>query len=417
MFVVVARNRWRDLLWYDDTIAEKPLETLPPSRVFRGKGLVMTRSGWGWDENKPALPVAWITFKCSPYYGDHTHFDNAHFDIYYKGGLAIDSGRYDDDWGMERDPEEVRKSQFFNYYQRTIAHNTVLVYDPEEKWEMNVVNDGGQKALLIAGGLRNSPEDYDQGTFPSDGGKRGSCDWATNPGRWDTGSLLAYSGSKLFTYACGDATKSYSDTKLKSFVRQFLFIQPNVVVVFDRVVATKPEFKKTWLLHTIEEPRLLESPAFEAVSREGRLACVPVLPTKVSVTKVGGPGNEFLVGGIQYACGPNASSGRTAELFHGETPGAWRVELCPSQASAENYFLNVILLTDKASSALPEVKVFSDDAAAVTVSIAGGAGGVAQLTFAKGDRPSASLKLTRGDTVLFEGLLPDKVTVDEGRPW
>ena len=42
---------------------------------------------------------------------------------------------------------------------------------------------------------------------------------------------------------------------MKSFVRQFVFIQPDVVVVFDRVVSTKPEFRKTWLLHSVDEPQ------------------------------------------------------------------------------------------------------------------------------------------------------------------
>ena len=97
----------------------------------------------------------------------HCHYDNGHFDIYYKGELAHDSGRYDDDWGLQVD-ERIRTSEFFNYYQRTIAHNTILVYDPDEKFEMGVLNDGGQKELLMVGGeTQTSRLTTTQGVYPT----------------------------------------------------------------------------------------------------------------------------------------------------------------------------------------------------------------------------------------------------------
>ena len=174
----------------------RPLEALPLSRIFRDDGLVIARSGWGWDApGKPVRRHVGHVSVAAPYYGDHAHYDNNHFDIYYKGELAIDSGRYDDDWGMEQTPDII-KSEFFNYYQRTIAHNTILVYDPDEKMEMGVVNDGGQLELMRVGGIRNVPEDYDQGNYPHRRRAAGACDWATNPGRWDTGKMLAYKGTR-----------------------------------------------------------------------------------------------------------------------------------------------------------------------------------------------------------------------------
>ena len=148
------------------------------------------------------------------------------FTVNYKGPLAIDSGRYDPDWNHYNDAM-FTKSQLFNYYHRTIAHNTVLVYDPDEKFAMPVVNDGGQRQLLFKNGNRNVPEDYSQGTFPSDDGV-GKCDWLTNPGRWETGDLKAYRATKDFMYVCGDATAAYSAGKMKSFVRQLVFVYPDI---------------------------------------------------------------------------------------------------------------------------------------------------------------------------------------------
>jgi len=402
---------WRDLLWYDPAAPEKPLSDLPLSRVFRGDGLVIARSGWGWDEGGKTLPVSWLTFRCGDYFGDHCHYDINSFQIYYKGELAIDSGRYDPDWDHYSD-EEFHRSQFFNYYQRTIAHNDVLVYDPDEKLDMPIVNDGGQRQLLLRNGKRNVPEDYDQGTFPSDDGT-GTCDWATNPGRWETGDMKAYEANKDFMYVCGDATKAYSDKKLKSFVRQLVFIEPDVVVVFDRVVSTKPEFKKTWLLHSIDEPVIADNGSFELSYSEGRLVCVPLLPEKPLVTKVGGPGNEFLVGGVHYKVGMQSELEPT-ELNYGELPGAWRIEECPSKASSEDYFLNVMLLTDKDSKALPAAKLLPGGENEIKLEVAA-SGKTVVLIFAKGDASDAAVKLTVGGKTLYDRGLAKTIVPEAGR--
>ncbi len=415
-FQPAGRNKWRDLLWGDVSIAEKAPSLLPASRLFRGDGLVVARSGWGWDGATERVNDTWMAFHCGDYYGDHAHFDNNSFEIYHKGPLAIDSGRYDDDWGMEQDSEEIRKSQFFNYYQRTIAHNTVLVYDPDETFEMGVVNDGGQLALLRVNGVRNVPEDYDQGDFPSEGGN-GLCDWATNPGRWDTGDILAYEATGDFTYVCADATKSYSPAKMSSFVRQMVFLQPDVFVVFDRVVSKKAEFKKTWLLHTVDEPVIAEDGSrLETTSGEGRLVCVPLLPEKRTLTRIGGPGNEFLVGGIQYACGLQASSGRFAELHYGETPGAWRVEESPAQPSTEDFFLNVMSVSDAGSDAAVNAAIVGQDASGVTVQVTTGNGLTALIAFSKSGVPGGTLRIERSGRVVRDGALPDGVMLEDGRP-
>jgi len=425
-FAFEEDRNWNDLLWNDPTIVEKPVAELPLSRVFRNEGLVFMRGGWSWDTKAERSKDAWLSFRCGPYFGDHAHYENNTFEIYYKGGLAIDSGRYDDDWGMEGDPDEIRKSEFFNYYQRAVAHNTILVYDPDERFELGVVekdgkerpievvNDGGQLELIRINGVRNSPEDYDLGTYPAAKG-RGANDWARNPGRWDVGKLVAYAGSRDFTYACGDATKSYSAHKVASFVRQFVFIQPNMVIVFDRVASTKAEFKKTWLLHSVNEPRIAEDRGwFELSNGDGRLACVSLLPEKREMVKVGGPGNECLVGGIHYKFGPN-SEGAASELHYGEIPGAWRIEESPAAPATEDYFLNVMLMTDKGSDERPAAKVVSNTAEAVKIDVSA-KGLAATMTFAKAGRPGGSLRIERNGKVVFDASVPSEVILEEGRP-
>lgn len=405
---------WKTLLWYDPERPERTPDDLPLSRIFRGDGLVIARSSWEWDSAERRAPVTWASFRCGDYFGDHAHFDNGHFDIYYRGELALDSGRYDDDWGLETGDDVRERSQFFNYYRRTIAHNTILVYDPDEEFTINIVNDGGQLDLLYKDGARNVPEDYEQGTFPSDDGV-GTCDWATNPGRWETGDMLAYRATDDFTYACGDATKSYSDQKLERFVRQFVFVQPDIFIVFDRVVSKRPEFKKTWLLHSAGEPLVSEDGArFEVVNGEGRLVVVSVLPEEREVSVIGGPGDEFLVGGIHYKCGPE-SLGRPSPLHYGETPGAWRVEHSPAAPAGEDFFLHVMAVTDRDSDAVPAVEVLANDAKAIKLRVAAESGAEAVITFGKSSEPACHLSLARDGRVVFEGDLPNEVSPEYGR--
>jgi heparin/heparan-sulfate lyase len=204
---------------------------------------------------------------------------------------------------------------------------------------------------------------------------------------------------------------------MKAFVRQFVFIQPNVIVVFDRVESSDPGFKKTWLLHSVEEPKVAsDSSSIEMSYKDGRLVTLPLLPLKEAITKIGGPGNEFLVAGVHYATGPKASSGRFADLDPNEIPGAWRIEECPSTPSAEDYFLNMMLVTDRGATTMPEAKL--DNAAdgksvAVTVSVPGGR--TATLTFAKGETPGASIKVEEGGKVLCDEKMPTDVVLEDGR--
>jgi hypothetical protein len=418
-FQLENADKYAGLLWYDPAIKEKPLSDLPLSRIFVGKGLVMARSNWNWD--MPAKPAnsTWLSFHCGDYMGDHVHFDINSFTISYNGELSIDAGRYDCDWGVEdwtvsRDSSKIGKSQFFNYYRRTIAHNTILLKDPNEKMPLNLLNDGGQIDQLRIKGPRNVPEDYDQGNFPSEEGT-GKCDWATNPGRWETGDITSYKATNEFMYVRGDGTKAYSSDKMSSFVRQLFFLQPNLIVIMDRVVSTHPDFKKTWLLHSVNEPAIAKNKtSFELTEGDGRLVCIPVLPHKIQVSKIGGPGNEFLVDTTHFTCGLKSFID-PQELHYGEIPGAWRIEESPSVAAKEDYFLNVIQVSDKNSKDVPEVKVLTDNASEITVQVITVDGKSAVLKFTKGENPTAHLKIVIGKKIQVDEKMPDNVELESGR--
>ena len=96
---------------------------------------MVARTGWemGMDS-----PVAMAYMRIGERWANHHHLDAGTFQLYYKGILAFNPGRYDA-YGTEHD---------YNFNKETISHNGLLIYDPNETMPNNVVNSGGQKGLI-----------------------------------------------------------------------------------------------------------------------------------------------------------------------------------------------------------------------------------------------------------------------------
>ncbi len=120
------------------------------------------------------------------------------------------------------------------------------------------------------------------------------------------------------------------------------------MVVFDRVVSTDPEFSKSWLLHTQEQPRIDGGSAVVDCAQHdqrGRLILDVLLPgaDNRQLASIGGPGKEF------WSCGTNyANDTEPARLERSSLePGAWRIELSPKAVASEDLFLTVMQVTDR----------------------------------------------------------------------
>ncbi|MBN2289202.1 MAG: heparinase II/III family protein [Candidatus Glassbacteria bacterium] len=290
---------------------------LPWARHFENMGQVFFRSGSG-PEDTYALFTAGGTLE------QHRHFDNNNFVIYHKGFLALDTGTRPEP-GMH----------LYNYYCRTVAHNCVLIKMPGERMPSYWGKAEGQSA-----------PGEEAGPPPNDGGQ---C-------RTTGSRVAAFESGEHYAYVAGDATACYHPDKCRRALRQFVFIPPGYFIVFDRVSSTRPEYKKTWLLHTAAEPRLGQR-EFSAVQDGGRLFCRTLLPEEIELTKVGGPGRQFWNGGRNWPLPEDYRTPDTTRLL-----GQWRVELSPVRAQEEDFFLHLIQAGDSSLEKMVESWLVREDA-------------------------------------------------------
>jgi hypothetical protein len=361
-------------LWDDPSVAphDPALASeveLPHQHLFSGVGDLVMRNGWGPDST-------WIEFTSGPYLAKHQHLDQNQFTIYHHGYLAIDSAA---------DYTETESPNYLNYYRRTIAHNTMLIYKPGEPffWAENLwpaANDGGQR--------------MDSSRFWNT--IRSREDWEHTRDLWDTARMeITDYVPDEFQYAKGNATHAYNSSKLDLYTRELLYIpHTNILMVFDHVRSKDPSYRKVWLLHGVKEPSVAASDRgtdvghggtsysgatnFTFEDGSGRLLVHTLLPTEHEVVKRGGPGWEFWTPGDEYGGawgtgknwpiegaegGPLPSDPYLNKMWHTfwgadvqriepsnmrhVVPGSWRVEVSPAKPTDDDLFLNVIEIGEK----------------------------------------------------------------------
>ena len=340
-------NPWDILYRNFSSDAGTPPEDLPLSRFFPHSGFVVMRDSWDFKKN------TLMVFKSSSFYAaGHHHKDQNAFTIYYKGPLAIDAGTYEacGGWGS---------IHFWNYYTRSVAHNTMLIYDPSESFN-GYSNDGGQRFFPIDD---PSYEDVIEG------------------GANHLDGIIHYENNPTYTYTAGDATKAYSSNKLTSFVRSIVYLRNYsyghpAMIVYDKVISKKAGYKKTYLLHSIREPavdsNLVTINIDDGMNTANKAVLFQqtLLPKNAMLVKIGGRENDqqFYVAddghGQPHNYDENANYNTTSQRYLREfrEGGEWRVEVSPSDTSEENEFLHVLSVTDGKEGVHPlPVKYISSD--------------------------------------------------------
>lgn len=296
-------------------------ERLPQARNFETMGQIYMRSGTGPEDT-------YCLFTCGGILDQHRHYDALNFVIYRGGHLALDSGtRYD---------EEVNGQHLKCYFAQTVAHNCVLVHQPGEPpanyWGTGPavqVNDGGQHHQL--------------------------------------GSVVkAFETNDRFVYVAGDATPTYLHgvvkragqpdlgEKVSLVTRQLVFLMPNHFVIFDRVNATDPSYRKDWLLHTAYEP-VVDGKTWHADHLQGRMFCRTLLPEDAVLTPVGGPGKEFWSAGRNWDIQKGSLKPEQLAMM-----GQWRMEITPGTARQDDVFLHVIQVGDQGLAQMDATELVRD---------------------------------------------------------
>lgn len=337
---------------------------LPLARHFENMGQVFFRSGSGADDT-------YALFAAGGVVTEHKHFDNNHFGIFKKGFLALDTGTR---------PQPGQ--HLSHYYCRTVAHNCILIHMPGEQMP-------SYWGAIPAPGEERLP-------FPNDGGQQKQLG----------SQMVAFETRPEYAYAAGDATATYHPDKCRLALRQFVFIAPDWFVIFDRVISADPSFKKTWLLHTIEEPRIEEG-AFTADHEEGRLFCRTLLPEAAAVEKMGGPGKQFWSGGRNW---PLPKTWRVRDTT--PTLGQWRIEVAPRAAAREDFFLHVIHAAGTSLARMAPCALVRD-AGRVGARIETPAGAW-EVLFGTEGPASGRIRLTRGASAVLDRELTHAVAPQRG---
>ncbi len=314
-------------LFMPTDVPPAPVDDLPLSRYFPDPaGVMIARTSWATGAE---APCAMVQMKIAPWmFNNHQHLDAGHFQLWYKGALATDTGHYSGSHGGYGSPH------FLNYYQRSIAHNTITVTDPDEvfTWQGKTLrNDGGQR-------------------WPNEGReapKQEVIAKSHRVGRVTGHDLGPDARRPAFSYLAGDL-EGYGP-KVAHANRSFLFLHlddadhPAALVVYDRIRSSQAAFVKKWLLHTPSQPTLAED-GFTAIGAwGGRMDGKILAPAtgNIRLTSVGGPDQEFLVDGQNFPQAPN----RNVPLADSEGAG-WRIELSPATARLDDRFLVVLQVGD-----------------------------------------------------------------------
>jgi len=307
----IPGNAYKDLLWRDTSVPMGKLETFKLSHFSPAAGYSFARSDWGDG-------ATYFYFKCGDRFTAHQHLDNGHFLIGRRNELAGEGGQYFS-FGANHD---------VNYHLRSVAHSTILVYDPAETWpdiRAHVAQFGGE--IANDGGQHHDWPHHN-------GASQDVEEWQRNRQLYDIADMLAFEDNGDYVYVAGDMSRSYKPAKLENFTRQIVYVRPGTFVIFDRVTSTRAEFEKTWQLQAAKPAE--RSGEFLVVTNDdgGRLFIQTLLPERPRV-------------GLNMGDALYSYHGKSfpPEEVRGPAPEC-RIAVSPSKPSLNDLFLHVLTVTD-----------------------------------------------------------------------
>ncbi|MCF8034420.1 MAG: heparinase II/III-family protein [Desulfarculaceae bacterium] len=359
---MLAQHRifW-DFLWLDPTAPTEALATVALSHLAPATGQAVLRSDW-------SERSTWLGFDCGPHFAMHQHLSAASLVIFRQGMLALQEGGYDGSY----------TSHAMNYGIRSVAHNTLLVYDPKEyswydmragkKPKGTYSKDGGQRSWAL---FNDKGKPVKSAPWTASGYNTGAAPWSKLGDIYQVAEIEALEDEPRYAYARGRATKAYdgSTHKVKRFVRHLFLLRANgpddaeaveAVVVADDVELARKGLSVHFVLHFAKEPKpdnalkqlapgRWRGPAtpLTVQAAKSRLEVVPVWPDGTRLDITGGAGSAgSWVGSRNYPPRPPTKN-----------PAPWRAEYVMADAAMTSQpMLNVLLPSDNQNGQIPLIK-------------------------------------------------------------
>lgn len=377
-----------EFLWFDENQAQESPHLL--THLAQGTGTVFMRSGWPDGAADTDTQATYLSFQCGDHFTYHQHYDQNSFTLFKYDDLLLDSGVYSGDGLSSHDR---------NYYVRTIAHNTLTVYNPDEDFAAArpgaESNDGGQRSMTPGSRSPQTMEHYQQYFHV-----------------YDTGDILRFADDTDLTYALGDATKAYNNptynqamdtaltgnvAKLSQFQREFVYLRgvhsakqitsAEAVVLFDRVTLTEADFSgenTAMNFHFMTEPSVTgtatavspgetlytQADRAECIHGDGKLTLHCLLPEQANIRKVGGNGQKSFW--VEYAnfdwhWDAGEAQPRPTNDFEDIPYGEWRIQIEPPDESLDVRYLTVLIPSSPSFVAPDAVRVQSGDLTGVNL--------------------------------------------------
>jgi hypothetical protein len=278
-------------------VAEDPRKG-PTSYVAKGTGVLFARTEWS--------PTAvWASFNSGPFFGDHQHLDQGHFEIVRENdALLIDPGEYD--------------------AYSTMSHNAILVDDKKE-------NDR----------------------------------WSPNQAIYSKNARIErYADESGVVWASAEYTDAYNPDEYPRYKktrtvsraeREFVFSRAPVptmagpstarVVIYDRITLTKPVYGVTWAGHASVRPEQTGNVLKIAVGRS-TATLTTLVPTNATATLLKEP------------------TVKTDEPFTNNNPAeginSTRFEIPSARGTTERRFLTAIVVGSVADRAPAPTRIEGD---------------------------------------------------------
>ncbi len=307
-----TRDYWSGYVWEffafnNPEVRSRPLAELGRAELFgkESHGHVFFREGWGPND-------AHIFFKAGDGMDVHQTFNQGHFAIFKSAPLAIRGGIYA---GKSSD-------HYPRYYSNVWSSNCIVFIDPDDP------NDWGQQRTG-RGGHANSLKKY-----------------LALKGKHDLemGDITEFEVRDDYARAVADLAKSSRATKLLKWRRELVWLGYKYLIVLDEVETAKPTVRHKWLLHSVNQPKVLGGQVVQIDNAPGRLYVHTLLPRAAQISTVGGPGHEFDADGKNYPPGRAGKPGVRA--------GAWRLEVSSNDEGTRATYLHVLIPTEAKSSKL-----------------------------------------------------------------